>query len=150
MTLVELLVVLGILAILAAIALPNMSPVVLGYRLRGAAWQLGGDLRLARQQAVSMQRRFRVCLGNCAISVPAGSYSLERDDGTPSSAQWVSLYGVPTRLPEGVTLQATATSTFRPNGAASGSTFTLTNLLGSYQVVVNSTGRVTVCRGTCP
>lgn len=149
-TLIELVMLSIVIAILAAIAIPNMSPVVQRFRLRGAAWQVAGDLRLARQRAVTIRKRFRVCLTNCAITVPAGSYSVERDDGTG----WVSETGAPTRLPQDVAISATATPTFLPNGALDpssglGSTFTLTNLMGSYQVVVNSTGRVKVCQGTC-
>ncbi len=148
-TVVELLIVLVLLAILAAIAIPNMSPVVLGYRLRGAAWQVAGDVRLARQRAVTAQKRFRVCLANCAIPVPTGSYSVERDDGTPLSPQWLSETGAAVRLPQDVTISTSGTVTFSASGIASGGTFTVTNLIGSYEVAVASTGRVKVCRGSC-
>jgi len=148
-TVVELLTVIVLLVILAAIAIPNMSPVVLRYRLRGAAWQLVGDLRLARQRAVTVQKRFRLCVTSCAITVPAGSYSLERDDGTPLSPQWLSETGATVRLPQDVTISTTATATFIATGMASGGTFTLTNLIGTYQVAVGATGRVRVCQGSC-
>ncbi len=148
-TIVELLTVLVLLVILAAIAIPGISPVVLRYRLRGAAWQLAGDLRLARQRAVTLQKRFRICLTSCAITVPAGSYSIERDDGTPLSPQWISETNVTVRLPPDVTIGASGTATFATTGTASGSTFTLTNLIGTYQIVVGSTGRVRVCQGSC-
>jgi Tfp pilus assembly protein FimT len=146
---VELLTLLVVLIILAAIAVPGMSPVVQRYRLRGAAWQLGGDLRLARQRAVTVQKRFRICLTGCTIPVPGGSYSLERDDGPPASPQWINETGAPTRLPPEVSISATAAPTFNPTGTGSGSTFTLTNLIGTYEVVVHPTGRVRVCEGTC-
>jgi Tfp pilus assembly protein FimT len=133
-----------LLVILAAIAIPNMSPVVLGYRLRGAAWQLAGDLRLARQRAVTLRKRFRVCVTSCAITVPAGAYSVEKEDGS-----WVSETGTAIKLPQDVTISATATPTFSISGAASGSTFTLTNILGTYEVKVRSTGEVKVCQGSC-
>jgi Tfp pilus assembly protein FimT len=148
-TAVELLILLVLLIILAAIAIPNVSPVVQWYRLRGAAWQLSGDLRLARQRAVTTQKRFRLCVTRCAISVPAGSYSMERDDGTPSDPLWISEFDVTVRLPSGVTVSATATPTFNPTGTGSGSTFTVTNLIGTYAVVVHPTGRVRVCQGVC-
>ena len=138
-----------LLTVLAAIAIPNMSPVVLRYRLKGAAWQVAGDLRLARQRAVTIRKRFRVCVQNCAISVPAGSYSVERDDGTVASPQWVSETGAPTKLPPNVTISATGTTTFAKTGTASGSTFTVQNLIGTYQVKAAATGRVIVCEGTC-
>jgi Tfp pilus assembly protein FimT len=158
MTFVEMLSLIVVLLILVAIAIPTVSPVVQWFRLRGSAWQLAGDLRLARQRAVTLQKRFRICVTSCAITVPAGSYSLERDNGTPFSSQWVSetgatirLPGPMPRLPSDVTISATASAaTFNQTGIASGATFTLTNLLGTYEVRVASTGRVIVCQGTCP
>ncbi len=151
-TFIELITLTIALLILLAIGVPRMSPVVQQFRLKGAAWQLAGDLRLARQRAVTTQRRFRVCLSICAITVPGGSYSVEVDVGTPGHANWTSETGAPARLPPDVTITTNATAYFTPNGMASGSTFTLTNLMGSYQVAVTPTGKVTVavCTGTCP
>lgn len=144
-TAVELITLVVLLAILVAIAIPNMSPVVLNYRLRGAAWQLAGDLRLARQRAVTLRKRFRVCVTSCAITVPKGAYSVEREDGS-----WVSDTGTAIKLPQDVTVSANATVTFSISGAAGGGTLTLTNLMGTYQIKVGSTGEVRVCQGTCP
>jgi Tfp pilus assembly protein FimT len=153
-TFVELLIVIMILMIFLVIGIPNSSPVVQYFNLRGAAWQVAGDLRLARQRAVTLQKRFRVCVDTCVIAVPAGTYSVERDDGTPSTPLWVSETGVPVRLAQGVTITWTAAVvTFTPNGQASGSTFSVSNLNGTYCVVVSSAGRVAVNRpptGTCP
>ncbi|MBI2001903.1 MAG: hypothetical protein HYS69_12080, partial [candidate division NC10 bacterium] len=103
----ELITLVVLLAILVAIAIPNMSPVVLNYRLRGAAWQLAGDIRLARQRAVTLRKRFRVCVSSCAITVPTGAYSVERKDGST----WTSETGTTTKLPQDVTISATATTT---------------------------------------
>jgi Tfp pilus assembly protein FimT len=150
MTAVELITVVALLVILGAVAIPSLSPVVLRGRLRGAAWQLAGDLRLTRQEAITFQRRHRICLTNCAIGVEAGAYSIERDDGTRANPRWVSIKGATTRLPPTVALVTTATATFDEKGSASGGTFTLSNLSGAYQVTVASTGRVLVCVGACP
>jgi Tfp pilus assembly protein FimT len=149
-TLVELLTLVVLLALLAAFAIPTVGPMVLHARLRGAAWQVAGDLRLARQRAVTMKERFRFCVSGCAIPVAAGSYSLEREDGGVGSNTWVNENGVPTRLPQDVTIAASATPTFSIVGTAGPGTVTLSNLLGVYSVVVASSGRVRVCRGTCP
>ena len=147
-TVVELITLVVLLAILVAIAIPNMSPVVLGYRLRGAAWQLGGDLRLARQRAITLRKRFRVCVTSCAIALPAGAYSVERKDGTT----WTSETGTAVKLPQDVSISASGTgmAVFNLGGeATSFTTYTLTNLLGTYEVAVGSTGRIRVCQGTC-
>jgi len=155
-----------LLVILAAIAIPTVSPTVLRFRLRGAAWQLGGDLRLARQRAVTLKKRFQICLTGCTIAVPVGAYSMERDDGTPSNPSWVSDTGVVTNLPQDIRVSATATPVFSYTGMTSGATFNLRNFLDPlyltnayntlcnvptcYQLTVASTGRVQVCEGTCP
>ncbi len=149
-TLVELLTLVVALVLLAAFAVPSISPIVLRYRVRGAAWQVAGDLRLARQRAVTLKKRFRLCVSGCAIAVPPGRYSLEREDGAIGSLTWVNETGVATALPPDVTISANANPTFKITGAAGGGTVTLTNLLGTYQVTVAQSGRVTVCEGTCP
>lgn len=148
-TLVELMVISLLLAIVVAIAIPGINPVMLNLRLRGAAWQVAGDLRLARQRAVTLKKRFRVCVTNCAIPVPAGSYSLERDEGIPGNPDWVSDSGVTTRLARDVTIRSSATPTFNEVGTAGPGMVTLTNPVGTYQVAVAQSGRVTVCAGTC-
>jgi Tfp pilus assembly protein FimT len=151
MTLIELVTVVGLLVVLMAIAIPSLSPVVLRYRLRGAAWQVAGDLRLARQRAVTIKKRFRVCVTGCGIAVPPGGYSVERDDGPAGGpAAWVNEEGVATRLPPNVTIAANANPTFTILGTAQNGTLTLTNPVGSYAVVVAQSGRVRVCEGSCP
>ena len=149
-TVLELITTVFLLAILVAIAIPGMNPVMLNLRLRGAAWQVAGDLRLARQRAVTLKKRFRVCVTNCAIAVPGGSYSLERDEGAPGVPNWVSDTGVATRLAPNVIISSSATPTFNEVGTAGPGTVTLSNPIGTYNVAVAQTGRVTVCAGTCP
>jgi Tfp pilus assembly protein FimT len=148
-TFIELIILTLALVILASISIPRMSPVVQSFRLRGAAWQLGGDLRLARQRALTSQQRFRVCVSSCLIPMQEGQYSLERDIGLPNKAKWISETGTVIKLPPDVTISG-GTATFSPDGMASGSTYTLKNLAGKYEVRVASTGQVRVCRGDCP
>ena len=144
-TAVELIILVCLLVILAAIAIPGMSPVVLSGRLRGAAWQLVGDLRLARQMAVTTQKRHRICLSNCTLTVASGCYSFEREEG----ANWVSAAGgAATQLPLDVTVSVNTTGnklTFDEKGMANPGTFTLQNLSGTYNVIIGVTGRVRVC-----
>ncbi len=150
-TVVELVTVGALLVILTVIAIPSIGPLVLRTRLRGAAWQVAGDLRLARQRAVTIKQRFQFCLTGCAVPVPLGGYSLEREAGALGSGNWVNENGVATRLPSDVAVTASATPVFTITGtAASGSTVTLSNVVGAYQVVVAPSGRVRVCEGACP
>ena len=148
-TAVELITIVFLLVILGAIAIPGFTPVILNYRLRGAAWQVTGDLRLARQRAVTLRKRFRVCVTGCRITVPPEAYTIERDDGTVASPNWVSDTGAVVRLATSVTIKTNATATFSINGMAGGATYTVSNLAGTYQVVVASSGRVQVCKGSC-
>jgi Tfp pilus assembly protein FimT len=145
----ELLMVAMVVAILSMMAIPLVGSVSQQLRLRGAAWQVAGDLRLARQRAVTLRTRMRVCLSSCAVSVPSGTYSVEIDRGSPSSPHWASETGTIVRLPRDVNISASATATFASTGMASGSTFTLSNAVGTYQITVNPTGQVRVCRGSC-
>jgi Tfp pilus assembly protein FimT len=127
-----------------------MGSVVQQFRLKGAAWQLAGDLRLARQRAVTIQKRFRICVSGCAIEMPENTYSLEVDEGSLGSPSWRSETGATVRLPTNVSLTATGKATFSPTGTASGITFILSNSIGSYQVTVALTGRVMACPSPCP
>jgi Tfp pilus assembly protein FimT len=149
-TFIELIILTLAMVILASIGIPRMGPVVQGFRLRGAAWQLAGDLRLARQRAVTSKQRFRICVSSCIITVKAGEYSLERDIGSPGSPNWISETGAASRLPLDVTISASATATFSSSGmATTGSTYTVSNLVGEYEVAVAFTGQVRMCKKPC-
>jgi Tfp pilus assembly protein FimT len=151
-TLVELTTLTIVLLILVSISVPIVSSTVRQYRLKGAAWQLAGDLRLARQRAVATQKRFRVCIGKCRITVPEGGYSVEVEQPPAGSLKWTSETGAPARLPSDVMIDG-ETVTFAANGGADSNTFTLTSSIGTYQVAVAQTGRiaVTLCQGRkCP
>jgi prepilin-type N-terminal cleavage/methylation domain-containing protein len=51
-SLVELLVVVGIIVVLAAVALPNIGQYVRNFRIRGATQQLASELQVARNKAI--------------------------------------------------------------------------------------------------
>lgn len=148
-SIIEILMVLLALAVMAGMAMPSVFRTLEVYRLRGAAWNLAGDLRLARQTAVSTQVPHRFCLSGCDNPVPAGGYLLERE-ATPS---WEVLTRI--NVPDGVTITTTAPDgklTFDTKGGVSGAmgTMTLTNGSGTYQVATAITGRVLVCKVGCP
>lgn len=149
-TVVELVICVALLVILAALAIPTINPIVLRYRVRGAAWQVAGDLRLARQRAVTLKTRFRFCVAGCAVPIPAGGYSVEREDGAVGSGAWVNERGVPNRLPPEVGIAVSAAPTFTLIGTAAPGTVTVSNLSGAYEVTVAQSGRVQVCEGACP
>lgn len=145
-SIIEILMVALALAVLAGMGMPSLLRTLDAYRLRGAAWNLAGDLRLARQKAVSLQQRHRICFANCAGPVPAGGYLLERE---------VPPWMVDVRradLPDGVAINDNAGGkfTFEAKGEVNGGCTTLTNDVGSYQIRILSSGRVLVSKGPCP
>ena len=153
----ELLIACAILVLLVGISIPLVSNAVEAYRLRAAAWQVAGDLRLARQRAISMQKRHRLCFMNCVASVAANTYVLERDEGIPGTAQWVQDSAVPLNLPQGVSADASQTSNpggriaFDVRGEADAfGTLRVANSAGNYAITISRVGRVLVCKGECP
>lgn len=148
-TAMELIITLIIIFILAGISVPFILGALQSYRLRAAAWQIAGDLRLARQKAVSTQKNHRVCFQDCGsgITVPSNGYVIQRED-----PPWV-LDSQGLSLPPGVTLSQNASYgkiTFNPKGTVNAATVTLRNASGQYEVVIATSGRVKVCKGTCP
>lgn len=140
------------LVVLLGMVMPSVYRTLEAYRLRAAAWNLAGDLRLARQKAVSLQQRHRICFNDCTMPPPADGYLLERkaDPAVPDPGGW-ALDLIRSDLPNGLTLAWTGDKvTYDVKGEAFGSTVTLTNSVGSYQVVASSSGRVRACKGTCP
>jgi len=149
-SIIEILMVALALAVMAGMAMPSVFRTLEAYRLRAAAWNLAGDLRLARQKAVSLQLDHRICFANCDAAVPAGGYLLQRKVSAGPPAVWF----VDVRrgdLPDGVNLTWSADAvTYDLKGEASGSTITMTNNTGTYAVVASPSGRVRACKGTCP
>ncbi len=144
----EVLIVVALFVLVAGIAMPSILGVIQTYRLRVAAWELTGDLRLARQKAVTTQVRHRICFSGCDSPVPAGGYLLEREE-TPLWKPDV----LRADLPDGIAISDNAGGkfTFEAKGGVNGGTTTLTNETGSFQVVAATSGRVRVCKvGTCP
>jgi Tfp pilus assembly protein FimT len=146
----EILIAVAVILILAGIATPFLLGSLQGYRLRTAAWELAGNLRLARQRAVTAQQRTRLVASPSGAAQQPNTYVLEREEGGVSAGIWRD-DGPRFRLPPGVTLApaSAATVTFTVKGAADPGTVILANARGEYRVVVNVVGRVTVCQGAC-
>ena len=137
-TVMELIIVMAILGILAAIAVPNMIGQMPKYRLKGAARQVMGDLMWARMQAVGQKNEFRV------FFISDHEYKIlddDNNDGNADMGEWAQTKDLQDGYHD-VSVGFTANPIFFPRGSASGGTVTLTNSSGSKKVKVHLTGRV--------
>lgn len=143
-TLVEALCAIGLVVLLAAVALPNLADTMERYRVRTAAWQVAGDLRLARAKAVSTRRLHRVCFDKCGAPVPADGYLIQRKEGS----EWVidSAVQAPSA---GIRTTSNVNILFNESGEAFGGTVTLENGSSTLKVRTHYTGRVRLCMEVC-
>ena len=152
-TLVELMVVIAILAILAAIAVPNMTEMMLNPKLRTNANKLLASAYLARGEAIKRNAVITLCASSNGISCN-GNW----EDG------WVVLNGTTllsaeNKISDGFKINGTVSSiSFQPTGVGStqaGLTVCrATPSVGSQErvVTVSATGRASVAKttaGTC-
>ena len=139
-TLVEMMIVIALLAIIAAIAAPNFQTYMAQRRLNGAARQVMTDLMDARMKAVSENNQFKV------FFLDTHQYKVlddENNNGTEDTGETSVTKDIQSNYP-GVTLSASAHPIFYPRGTAWGTTVTLTNTSGSKSVSVSTAGRVKI------
>jgi len=141
-TLVEMMVVVAVFAIMAAVAIPAFMSLLPGMRLNGAARQVAGDLMAARMKAVKLNQDTKV------FFTSSSQYSICDDadnDGTVVFGEGdVKNRNIQTEYHD-VTLTKTANPAFQARGTSSGTTVTVTNPSGSKKdVKVAFTGRVKI------
>ncbi len=137
-TLLEIIIVIAIAGILAAIAVPGFVNQLPKYRLSGATRQVMGDLMWARMQAVSEKNEFRIFI------LDSHRYQILDDDdndGSVGSGEKVQTKDIRDDYPD-VSISNTTNPIFFPRGSASMGTITLSNSSGSRKLKIHLTGRV--------
>ena len=128
---IELVVVLAIMGIAAAIALPNWNSLLPGYALNNSTRQIQSEIHSIKMRAAAENVGFQL-----AYLQGASGYTIQRD----------SKPLVTKPLADGTTITKEGTIAFSPRGTASGNRVRLSNADGACrQVVVSPTGRVRIC-----
>ena len=143
-TLMELILVVVVMGIVAAIAIPAFMGFLPGMRLNGAARQVMGDLMDARMEAVKQNNEFKVFFG----SPSANQYQVLDDDdnnGTAGTGEAITTKNIQDNYSD-VTFSSTNDPIFYPKGTATNlATITLQNSDGGCKKVkVAITGRVKI------
>lgn len=142
-TLIEIVFVLAIMAVLAAIALPNWGTLLPTYHLNSAARQVQSELHRAKSRAVAENTRYDLVFS-------ATGFVIKKNTNTCDSPSYAS--GTESRsLPEGVSISSSNTLCFTPRGTSNGGTVSLCNNKGAGKnvVVLSSSGRVRIADATC-
>ena len=142
-SLLELMIVITVMAIVSAFAIPKVGQYLAERRLNGAAQTMMAHLMLARQKAVSQNNAFKVF-----FNTNHHGYTILDDDngdGSITTGEAVETKDIQTDYYD-VTFSASADPVFSSRGTAFGTTVTLTSARtgGSRYVKVASTGRVKI------
>jgi len=128
---IELVVVLALTGLLAAIALPHWQGFVRSYQLNNSFRQIQSELHHLKSRAAAENVSFQM-----AYSQGATGYTIQRDN--------VAVFTKP--LAEGTTITKAGTISFSPRGTAVANRVRLLDDQGSCrQIIVSSTGRVRSC-----
>ena len=139
-TLLELLVVLAIFGLLAAIAIPAWIILLPTYSLNSAARQIQSEFHRIKMQAIAENVTFQL-----AFSGTANQYKIQRVGAITTQL------GVKP-VPDGIDIRSAITLGFTSRGTATpgtGGTVKLCNSKGvGTNIVLSSTGRVRICRAS--
>ena len=94
-SLVEMLIVVAIVAVMAAVALPNIGQYIRNYRIKGAAQAVAGELQSARSRAIMSNTN----LGVSFVVLDRDTYRIVQEDVPAPS---VERFGPLRKLPTGV------------------------------------------------
>jgi len=131
---IELVIVLALTGLLAAIALPRWQRLVRSHELNNSVRQVQSELHNLKSRAAAENVSFQL-----AYNQGGAGYTIQRDS--------VALVTKP--LADGTTITKAGTITFSPRGTAAANRVRLRDAHGvCRQIVVSPTGRVRMCSPT--
>ncbi|MDP2683405.1 MAG: prepilin-type N-terminal cleavage/methylation domain-containing protein [Deltaproteobacteria bacterium] len=163
-TIIELVMVIIVVSILAAVAIPQFGRYWAGIKLNNAVMKIASDIRYAQNRATTTQQRTRVIFSSsttydiqsCPIAAPYNTTTCKCPD--PADNLWVPATGFPINLNNteflGVTITAPAAGSWlefdslgkpsiNPCGTATGTTITVQNGSSTKPInVATQTGMV--------
>ena len=138
MSLIELLVVLMLMSLIAAMAVPFLSGGVSGTELKGAAREVAAGLRLARSDAVASRRETRLVL-----DLEQRTFRIDRDARVHALPKQVDLKLFTAQ--RDLVDEKTGAIRFYPDGGSNGGRITIAAGERKYEVDVDwLTGRVAI------
>jgi type IV fimbrial biogenesis protein FimT len=145
-TILELMVTLGILAIVLTIALANFKRIAVNGNLRSAARDIVSDFNALKQRAVSEDRMYKI-----QLDTGGGTYSLQQcnNQGSPcggfSQIQSKNLASIAPDISFDPGETSATVYTFQTRGTVNSGTIALLNSLNSQaSIKINFTGRTSV------
>jgi type IV fimbrial biogenesis protein FimT len=148
-TLVEVMIVVAVFGIMAAIAIPAFMKLLPGMRLNGAARMVMGDLMAARMKAVKLNQLTKVSFdGGHAYKI----CNDENNDGAVGSTEGDNITmdlhkesaNQEAKYEDVTFTNEPSDVVFSPRGTASNRTFVLQNSAGSKTIRISIAGRVKI------
>lgn len=144
-TLAELMIVIAIVGILMALAVPNFRPFVLSQRIKNASFEVFASLILARNEAIT--RGATVTIASISGTNWAGGWTVTAFDGTLLRTQ--------TAYPASITMTGPATLAYNGMGRLTGAAGTINltasgiDASSSRCISIDLSGRPVTKSGTC-
>jgi type II secretory pathway pseudopilin PulG len=137
MTLLEVLVTMGLFVVLYAIAVPNLQAMRAPYALESATYQIASSLNLARQRAITRNKRHRLMFAS-------GNYHIEKESSPNSFVNDSAMFA----MPDGVVIGSPSPSNpiFNSRGMLAAAVSVTVSMagVGTKTVTTNVLGHTTI------
>ena len=149
-SLVEGLVVIGIIALIVAIALPDISRILQRHRVQTAAQQLAINIRFARNAAVKQKINYRITIRNETHSTSPNTYFFEYAPARDNPPTYQTYTKLDVSIPDGVLIKSGSISQSAFDSRGRSSQAGAIRLEGEdgtqYEILITLNGGVTTTR----